>query len=166
MPSFYSTRNTLENMHQLLSLRQRRFLSLCFFVSFVVLILGCAGPPKNPSWKNATGGEAHERLMWQAIRDGDWRNFEQHLAPAFVGVDSSGKSFDRSGWVARWKASPVRDYSLGEITVEPAGADMVVTYLATLPDAAPDQIRVVSVWQQVKGHWILTASSMTPVRSR
>jgi hypothetical protein len=141
-------------------------MALCSFVSFVFLILGCAGPPKNPSWKNATGGEAHERLMWQAIRDGDWRNFEQHLAPAFVGVDSSGKSFGRSGWLERWKAAPVHDYSLGEITVEPAGADMVVTYLATLPGTAPDQIRVISVWQQVKGHWILTASSMTPVQSR
>ena len=141
--------------------------ALCSFVSLVVLItaFGCAGPPKHPSWKNATGGEAHERLMWQAIRDGDWRNFEQHLAPAFVGVDWDGRGYDRAGWVERWKANAIRDYSLGEITVQPAGPDMVVTYLATLPGAAPDQLRVVSVWQQVKGHWILTASSMTPVHT-
>jgi hypothetical protein len=154
-------------MSQLLSSRQRRYLPLCSFVSFVVLItvFGCAGPPKHPSWKNATGGEAHERLMWQAIRDGDWRDFEQHLAPAFVGVDWDGRGYDRAGWVERWKAAAIRDYSLGEITVQPAGPDMVVTYLATLPGAAPDQIRVVSVWQQVKGHWILTASSMTPVHT-
>ena len=137
------------------------------FVSFVVsvLLLGCAGPPKHPSWKNATGGEAHERLMWQAIRDGDWRDFEQHLAPAFVGVDWSGKSFDRAGWVERWKAAEIRDYSLGEITVQPAGADMVVTYVVTLPGAPAQRIRVVSVWQQVKSRWILTVSSMTPVHT-
>jgi hypothetical protein len=152
-------------MSQLLSSKKKRYVPLCSFVSFVVLVLGCAGPPKHPSWKNATGGEAHERLMWQAIREGDWRNFEQHLAPAFVGVDWTGRGFDRAGWVERWKAAPIHDYSLGEITVQPAGADMVVTYLATLPGAAPDQIRVVSVWQQVKGHSILTTTSMTAVHS-
>ena len=152
-------------MSQLLSSRQRQYLSLCSFLPFVVVILGCAGPPKHPSWKNATGGEAHERLMWQAIREGDWRNFEQHLAPAFVGVDWDGKGYDRAGWVEHWKASAIRDYSLGEITVQPEGADMVVTYLATLPGTAPDQLRVVSVWQEVKAHWILTASSLTPVHS-
>lgn len=152
-------------MGQLSSPKQRRYLPLCYLVSSVVLILGCAGPPKHPAWKNATGGEAHERLMWQAIREGDWRDFEQHLAPAFVGVDWDGRGYDRTGWVERWKTAAIHDYSLGEISVQPAGADMVVTYVATLPGAAPDQIRVVSIWQQVKGHSILTATSMTPVRS-
>jgi|SRR5689334_25338281 len=154
-------------MSQLVSSGRRRYFPLCSFVFFVVLttVVGCAGPPKHPSWKNATGGEAHERLMWQAIRDGDWRDFEQHLAPAFVGVDWSGKGYDRAGWVARWKAAAIRDYSLGEITVQPEGADMVVTYVAALPGAVPTQVRVVSVWQQVKSRWILTATSMTSVQN-
>lgn len=135
------------------------------FVSFMVVFLffGCAGVPQHPTWKNATGGEMHERLMWQAIRDKDWNNFEQHLAPAFVGVDQAGKSYDRAGWVEHWKAAAIHDYSMGEVTVQPAGADMVLTYVVTLPDPA-DRIRIVSLWQQVKSRWILTASTMTPVR--
>jgi len=140
--------------------------ALCSFVYFVVSIFpGCAGPPKHPTWKNATGGEAHERLMWQAAQQKDWANFEYHLAPSFVGVDWAGKSFDRAGWVERWKAAAIRDYSLGEVNVQPEGADMVVTYRATLP-GSPDEIRVVSVWQQVKSRWILTASSMTPIHGQ
>ncbi|HKT52704.1 MAG TPA: nuclear transport factor 2 family protein [Candidatus Angelobacter sp.] len=135
------------------------------FVSFVVvcIFLGCAGAPQHPTWKNATGGEMHERLMWQAIRDKDWKNFEQHLAPAFVGVDPAGKSHDRAGWVEHWKSAAIHDYSMGEVTVQPAGDDMVLTYVVTLPGPA-DRLRVVSVWQQVKSGWILAASSMTPVR--
>jgi hypothetical protein len=134
---------------------------LCFVVWF--LFAGCAGVPQHPTWKNATGGEMHERLMWQAVRDKDWNNFEQRLAPAFVGVDPAGKSYDRAGWVELWKAAAIQNYSMGEFTVQPAGADMVLTYVITLPGFA-DQIRVVSVWQQVKSRWILTASTMTPVR--
>lgn len=105
----------------------------------------------------------NERLMWQAIRGKDWKNFEQHLAPAFVGVDPSGKNYDRAGWVEYWQSASIHDYSLGEVTVQPAGDDMVLTYVVTLPGTA-DRVRVVSVWQQVKSGWILTSCSMTPVR--
>lgn len=105
----------------------------------------------------------HERLMWQAIRDKDWKNFEQHLAPAFVGVDPGGKDHDRAGWVEYWKSASIHDISLGEVTVQPAGADMVLTYVVIQPGTA-DRVRVVSVWQQVKSRWILTTTSMTPVQ--
>ncbi|HST79756.1 MAG TPA: nuclear transport factor 2 family protein, partial [Verrucomicrobiae bacterium] len=86
-----------------------------------------------------------------------------HLAPAFVGVDPSGKNYERAGWVEYWQSASIHDYSLGEVTVQPAGDDMVLTYVVTLPGTA-DRVRVVSVWQQVKSGWILTASTMTPVR--
>ncbi len=147
-------------------LRQRNR-PLCSFVSFVVfsLLLGCAGPPKHPTWKNATGGEQHERLMWQAMHNKDWTNFQRHLAPAFVGVDAAGKPYDRAGWVERWKSADVSAYSIGDLQVQPEGPDMVVTYLVTLGGVAGGQMRVVSVWQQVKSGWILTASTMTPAKA-
>lgn len=145
--------------------------ALCSVVFFVVLfwLLGCAGFPKHPTWSNATGAEQHERLMWQAIRNKDWTNFERRLAPAFVGVDSSGKTFDRAAWVERWKQAAVSDYSLGEVAVQPGGPDLVVTYLVTLGSgqansSAATRLRVVSVWQQVKSRLILTACSMTPIQ--
>ncbi len=142
-------------------------------MSFVVsgFLTGCAGAPQHPTWKNATGGEMHERLMWQAIRDKDWKNFEQHLAPAFVGVDPSGNSYDRAGWVEHWRNASPRDVSLGELSVQPEGVDMVVTYLLNMPPAGRsrssvtvENMRVVSVWQEVKSRWIQTASSITPVK--
>lgn len=148
--------------------RHKVFLSsllACLFFGFMV---GCAGPPKHPTWSNATGAEQHERLMWQAMRNKDWTNFERSLAPAFVGIDSTGKSFHRAAWVERWKEAAITDYALGEMEVQPGGPDLVVTYLITLPSRNPananavQRLRVVSVWQHVKSRLILISSSMTP----
>jgi hypothetical protein len=143
-------------------------------VMLVCLILvGCTigGEPKHPAWKNATGAEQYERLMWQAIRDKDWKEVEYRLAPTFVGVDASGRAFDRAGWVERWKRSEIKGFALVEVIVNPAGADMVVSYVLHIdmgrdvPAAPSLGLRVVSVWQQVKGGWALSATSLTPVTS-
>jgi hypothetical protein len=146
----------------------------CAFVSFVVgvlfLLMGCGGPPKHPTWTNATGAEQYERLMWKSIRDADWKNVEYHLAPTFVGVDERGQAFNRESWVQHWKTSQIREFSLAEVSVQPEGPDMVVTYVLQLSYAssatslsADKGLRVVSVWQQVKKGWILTATTITPV---
>ena len=145
----------------------------CAFVSFVVctffLLAGCGGPPKHPTWTNATGAEQYERLMWQSLRHEDWKNVEYHLAPTFVGVDASGQAFDRAGWVEHWKNARFVEYSLAEVSVQPQGADMVVSYILHLNGVADASkapsagMRVVSVWQQVKKGWILTTTSMTPI---
>ncbi len=134
-----------------------------------VLLAGCAGPPKHPNWNNATGAEQYERLMWKAVREKDWKNFEAHLAPTFVGVNSRGEVLDRAGWLAYWKSAAVVDYSLGDIAVQPEGADMVITYplqiggqVKSSPDSGPG-LRVVSVWQTVKSRWVLISTSVTPV---
>lgn len=142
---------------------------LCSITAFVVFafLLGCAGPPKHPTWNNATGAEQHERLMWQAMRNKDWTSFERRLAPAFIGVDSTGRAFDRASWVEHWKQAAITGYSLGEVVVQPEGPDLVVTYLVTVTSgsqansASGKRMRVVSVWQEVKSRLILTASSMT-----
>ena len=136
----------------------------------LLLITGCsAGVPKHPTWKNATGAEQYERLMWKAIHERNWKQVDEHLASMFVGVNAEGRVFDRPSWVEYWKSHPVSEYSLGEVTVQPAGASMVVTYVLNLPDASgPPQagpaLRVISVWQEVKNGWLLTATSATPVQ--
>jgi ketosteroid isomerase-like protein len=153
--------------------KTRLFLPLCSFVPFVVCLLaiGCAGEPKHPTWKNATGAEQHERLMWQAIQQKDWDNVERHLSATFVGVSSDGLMFDRAGWLQHWKSAPVGEFSLGELQVQPEGPDMKVTYILHLQgtatkDSAPVAgLRVVSVWQQVKAGWMLTTTSITPIQS-
>ena len=164
----------MENLHWVtwltsrLSLRPWRPLRWIGF-SLFLLTIGCgAGVPKHTTWKNATGTEQYERLMWTAIRDKDWKAVEYRLAPMFVGVNSAGQSLDRAAWIEYWKSASISDFSLGEVTVQPAGADMVVTYVLRLtgPPGKPQRpaaVRVISVWQGVKSGWVLTATSATPI---
>jgi hypothetical protein len=153
----------------------KQYLPLWSFVSFVVglgiFLSGCAGAPKHPTWKNATGAEQHERLMWQAIHDKDWANVERHLSPTFTGVTADGRMFDRAGWLEQWKSSEIREFSLGEIQTLPEGTDMKVTYILRVQPYAKalltsSGLRVVSVWQDVKSRWMLTAISMTPIQAQ
>ena len=145
----------------------------CFAISLLLLSLplcGCWQEPGKYNWNNAPGAEQNERLMWQAVRDKAWNEVDHHLAPAFVGVNASGQKFDRTGWLEYWKSAQVTDFSLGELTVEPNGPDMVVTYELHLAGAASASsapnfsVRVVSVWQQLKKGWVLTAQSLTPIK--
>ena len=158
-------------MRELALNRQTPATPLWSFVHFVVIVLGLSGctiggESKHPTWKNSTGAEQYERLMWQAIRDKEWNDVQYHLAPAFVGVNASGQALDRSAWLDYWKSVPIKDFSIAEVMVQPAGADMVVTYIfhaggiTATPGAG---LRVVSVWQQVKGGWVLTTTAMTPM---
>ena len=157
-----------------------RIKNVLFFVATLGLLslAGCAGEPKHPTWNNATGSEQHERLMWQAIKGQQWMDVESHLAPTFVGVDAAGKKYDRAAWMAYWKSWRMGEYSMGELTVDPAGTDMVVSYVLVLGAQAPgdskgggnsagssQSMRVVSVWQSVKKGWILTATSLTPIKT-
>ncbi len=130
------------------------------FLSFTGCTIG--GESKHPTWKKATGAEQYERLLWEAIRDQDWRQVEYRLAPTFVGVNSKGQVLDREGWVHYWKTAQMKEFSLGEVSVQPNGPDMTVTYLMHT-GAEGAGWRVVSVWQQVKGGWTLVATSITPV---
>jgi hypothetical protein len=151
---------------------RKQYLLLWAFVSFVVglciLASGCAGEPKHPTWKNAMGAAQNERLMWQSIQGKDWVNVESHLSPTFVGVTADGRMFDRAGWLEQWKSAEVREFSLGEVQVQPEGADMKVTYILHMPASSPGPLpsaglRVVSIWQDIKSRWMLSVISITPI---
>ena len=138
---------------------------------YSAVLVGCAGAPKHPTWKNATGAEQHERLMWQAVRDKDWANVERHLSPTFTGVTADGRLFDRASWLDQWKSSEMREFSLGEVQTQPEGVDMKVTYIfqGQTSSKAPltsSGLRVVSIWQDVRGRWMLSAISMTPIQTQ
>ncbi|HYL93911.1 MAG TPA: nuclear transport factor 2 family protein [Alphaproteobacteria bacterium] len=126
-------------------------------------LIGCWKEPARYSFKNATGAEQYERLMWQAIQDKDWKQVQLHLAPAFVGVNQGGQALDRSGWSAYWKDHQPHSFTMAEVTVQPAGADMVVSYILHL-DGDSGALRVVSVWQGVKSSWVLIAQSVTTIK--
>jgi len=133
----------------------------------VTVMLGCAGVPRHATWENASGSEQYERLMWETMHKGDWAEVQRHLAPGFIGVGPAGQLLDRQAWVDYWKQNLPPEYSIGELSVQPAGADMVVTYVMTLgplPGGRPAAtLRVISAWQQVKTGWILLSASCTPV---
>ena len=133
------------------------------------LLAGCAGEPKHPAWKTATGAEQHERLLWKAIQSKDWVNVERRLSPTFVGVNADGRVFDRAGWLELWKTAQVTEFSLGELQVQPEGPDMKVTYILNVPASGKGPAtagqRVVSVWQQLKTRWLLSATSITPIQN-
>lgn len=141
-----------------------------FFVSSLFLcavLTGCLKTPGGSKWTSATGAEQYERLMWQAIHDKKWDEVEHHLAPTFVGVSSDGRKFDRAGWLEYWKGRPAVESSLGELSVQPNGADMVVSYELHLSGAgsADPGMQVVSVWQQLKRGWVLISETITPKKS-
>jgi hypothetical protein len=121
--------------------------------------------PKRNSWKNATGAEQHERLLWQAIKDKDWLNVESHLASNFVYMGGAGTR-DKQQRVKQLRELQISDFSIGDLNVTAHGPDAVVTYTLTLktPSRANEQpVRIMSVWQQVKRGWVLVAMSETAV---
>jgi hypothetical protein len=107
--------------------------------------------------------------MWQSIQGKDWANVERRLSPTFVGVNAEGRMFDRAGWLELWKNAQLTEFSLGELQVQPEGPDMKVTYILNLPASgkgpAPAGQRVVSIWQQLKTRWLLSATSITPIQN-
>jgi hypothetical protein len=130
-----------------------------------LIIVGCLKGPGGSKWAGAAGAEQFERLMWQSIHEQKWDEVENHLAPTFVGVSASGQKFDRAGWVQYWKGQQGVDFSLGEVSVQPDGADMVVSYEIHLSVPNSSGLQVLSVWQQLKHGWVLISQAMTPVKS-
>jgi len=143
-------------------------------ISIVLVALASSGcnlwnQPRSANWKNATGSEQLERLMWKAIYDKDWALVERHLAPVFVGAGPRGETLDRASWIEYWKQAQVQDFSMGEFSSQPDGTDMVSTYDLHLTGKETGQaaltrgLRIVSVWQELKGGWVLTSQSATPI---
>jgi len=136
------------------------------FISSLLLsiaLTGCLKSPSEKAWSGAPGAEQYERLFWRAIHDQHWNEVEHHLAPMFVGVSPNGQKFDRAGWMAYWKGHPA-DVSLGDLSAQPDGADMVLSYEMHLGDNSNSAgVQVVSVWQQLKAGWVLISQSLTPV---
>jgi len=115
---------------------------------------------QSTAWSSATGAEQFERLLWQEIKARNWPEVERRLAPSFVEVTPTG-SRDRAQTLERLKSLNLADYSLGGLEVRPAGSDMVVAYAITLRASSGDEttLHMMTVWQQVKGGWIVVAHS-------
>ena len=140
------------------------------WIVLLLLLVDCSGSSKHPTWTNATGAEQCERLMWHSLQNKQWQEVDHHLAPLFMGVNSAGQSLDHAAWIEYWKQSQVTDYSLGELSAQPAGADVVVSYTVHFNDSSAGQtapssgVRVLSVWQSVKKGWVLISQTHTLIQ--
>lgn len=137
--------------------RMRRCLSL-IVVAVAAISLSCTQgkPPRFQSWKNATGAEAYERLFWKAIEDGDFAAAERRMAPIYTLTSSAGIA-TRDKAVEYFRALNLKHIDIADLRVDPEGADMVVSYVATLEtrsSSSPARYYMTTVWQQAKLGWI------------
>ena len=107
---------------------------------------------KNPIWKQATGVEQYERLMWKAVKDKDWLAVESHMASNFVFSDASGVK-DKSQRIADLKAL-ANVPEISDAVVTPSGNHAIVTY-------SLGKSRVMSLWQEQKSGWVLVAMAVS-----
>jgi len=146
-----------------------RLLARLLLMCWLFTLAGCTmwGPSKNPSWKMATSSEHLTKLFWQDIQKKNWSDIEAHVAPTATLVGPPGV-LHREQFIAHLKQFEITDFHLGEISSQPAGADIVVTYVINLKgtmDGQPvpaDPITMMSVWQEVGGKWLLIAHSFHP----
>ncbi|HVJ08909.1 MAG TPA: nuclear transport factor 2 family protein [Acidisarcina sp.] len=129
-------------------------------------MVGCAVYPDRPhSIKTSTSAEQFERLYWKAVHKGDWQQVVALQGPSVLFTSRSGDRLTGEQWLEQLKQNPPAEYLIRELQVTPQGADMVVSYSASVTQQksqAPAELAVVSVWQHVRGSLILVAHSETP----
>ncbi len=139
------------------------------FVTLVVAVLamvtGCTmwGRQKK-DWAGATSGEQFERLWWEGVKHQRFDHLERRTAATFLGVTPEG-TLSRAGLIQHLRDNPVTDYTLGDFVTQSNGSDLTVAYVASFKASLPgrpSRIRFLSVWQETKDGWILTAQSATP----
>lgn len=121
---------------------------------------------KHASWKSATSGEHLANLFWTDVKAKDWQNLEAHVAPRFIGMNSTGTG-DRAKLMEHMRALDLQEFQIGELESRVAGGDLIVTYTITAKGTMagqplPSPLRMMSVWQELKHGWILVAQSTVP----
>lgn len=123
---------------------------------------------KTATWSNATAGEDLERLFWQDMKAKKWAEVEKHIAPIFVSVTPGG-TFNRAAAIDHLRQLDITDYTAGDFATQLNGDSLIVTYTITVRGSYAGHplpgspTRMMSVWQQLKKGWVMTAHSDTPV---
>jgi Domain of unknown function (DUF4440) len=145
-------------------LRLKRF--VCIVLMLPVIACTEGKPPQSQGWSEATGAEAYERLWWKAIQDRDFKTAELHLAPAYMLTTPAGiVGHDKA--MQYFQNLDLTSVTMGDVQVQPDGADMVVSYVATMgtkASPAPQRFYMTTVWQQVKKGWIAIAHTEAAAR--
>ena len=132
----------------------------------LLLAVGCTEgrAPQLQSWKDATGAEAYERSFWRAIEDGDVASAEHRLAPILTLTTNAGVA-GRDKAVEYFRALHLKHIDIADLRVDPEGADMIVSYVATLEtnsSSSATRYFMTTVWQQTKSGWIAICHTEVP----
>ena len=133
----------------------------------VLPAVGCWEEKQPATWKSATGAEALEKLLWDEAKAKNWAEIERHVGATFVAVGPQG-FVDRAGFMEHMKSFEIEDFSLGNVDSKPNGSDVMVTYDITVKgklggrELPPVPFHMLSIWQQVKGGWILVGHATVP----
>ncbi len=146
-----------------------RFLPIVL-VFALLATTGCTVYPEKPkpAWDNATSGEQHERLFWDAVKAKNWRDVESHLSGTVV-TESPDSVRNRQQTVDYLRQLNLTDYSLGDVQTETNGGDLIVTYSITVHGTINNQplpdtpMRMMSVWQPVTKGMVMIAHTSMPV---
>lgn len=120
-------------------------------------------PKAKPTWKDATGGEQFERLLWEDIRARNLPSLERRIALTVTWMTADGP-LDRTAAFDRFGRMQITSVSIGEVKVTPNRDTMTVAYhmhrAATVDGAPlPSPVHALSVWQHSDNGWILIAHS-------
>jgi Domain of unknown function (DUF4440) len=136
-------------------------------VSLLGSLMGCTVYPdkKPPTVASTTSAEQLERIYWNAAKKGDWQQLVGLQGPSVLFTNRTGSHLSGPEWVDFLKQDPPSEYLIGAVEVRPQGADVVLSYFASVTDkksTLPVELAVVSVWQQVGINLIMVAHSETP----
>lgn len=142
---------------------------LVLYLALCLSLAACTEgkPPQSQTWPTATGAEAYERLWWKAIQDRDFKTAELHLAPVYTLTTPEGIQ-GREQAMEYFSKRDVTNITIGDLQVQPEGADMVVSYTAdvqTKSSSNPQRFYMTTVWQQVKKGWIAISHAEAPAKS-
>jgi len=147
------------------AIARRALLSILVAGAVCACFSGCTvwGAKNPPTVKSMTGAQDHEHVFWAQAKSRHWSTVASLLAPNVV-YSAGGKVLSRDEVVPYLQSEKIRDFVMTGVKVTPNGPDMTLTYHLQLSShgGATRSFTVVSVWQQVKGGWILIVHAEEP----
>jgi hypothetical protein len=128
---------------------------------------GCTiyGEKKPPTLKSTTSAEQYERIFWQMVEKQQWNKMPGLFSTTLV-WNAAGKSLSSAEVVPYLQSLNIKDVVITDVSVQPNGPDMTVAYTLQYSGKSGQgcvgQMRALSVWQQVRGSYILIAHSEQP----
>jgi hypothetical protein len=108
---------------------------------------------------------ANEKLVWDAIKSGNYDGFAALLAPDSMEIEASGV-FDKTGSVKGVSMANLAKTELSDWkTVRFDNDASLVTYLVKVPGGKPEQERHSTIWVNRPGKWLALFHQGSPINA-